>query len=196
MAHLGGHKVWIVWPPTEYNLRAIRDHMRVLGPTRELRLARWLQYLQEPEVFLTRAGDSFFLGPSVIHACISITNSAHFGIYCWRRESLDVAQLNLRILQEGYEDFAKVLTEQRKRRQKEDKEKNVSVERHRNREEDRQLENAHAQLCLEFYQSCKTDWNQNDGQVWRTITMSEQDKEIDKWIPVVEKFMGQIKSRK
>lgn len=76
MAHLSGDKVWIVWPPTRENITAARDNHKSIGASREGRLEVWLEVLKDPEVFLVRKGDSFILGPCVIHACISITSSA------------------------------------------------------------------------------------------------------------------------
>lgn len=195
MAHLDGHKIWIVWPPTEHNLRAIRHEKQALGPDRELRLQRWLQELQQPEVFLIQKGDSFFLGPSVVHACISVTKSAHYGLFCWRREALGVAQLNMRILQEGFKDLAKALKEQEKKRKREDREKDLTATQRRNRDEDRKAENAHADACLTFYRSCRSDWDRDDKVVWRKMSMDMQDTEIVQWTADVEKFMGQIKPK-
>lgn len=194
-AHLNGHKIWIVWPPTEHNLRAVRDHSQALGPTRELRFERWFQELQQPEVFHVKEGDSFFLGPLVLHACISVTKSAHFGIFCWRRESLGVAQLNMRILQEGYESLVKELAEQGKRRRKEDREENLNADQHRNRDEDREKEDDHMDVCLKFYQGFKKDWNLEDKRVWNKMNVGKQDEEINQWILDVEKFLGKIRSK-
>lgn len=195
VAHLDGNKIWIVWPPTEHNLRAIRNPERTLGISRELRLGRWLQELEEPEVFLTRKGDSFFLGPSVLHACVAVTKSAHFGIYCWRRESLGLAQLNIRILQEEYGKLAKVLAKRAVTRKKEDKEKDVSRVLRRIGKVDRRQEYADADLSLSFFRDIKSDWYQDDRQVWETMNENQQDQEISQWIPVVDKFFGQIKNK-
>ena len=88
----------------------------------------------------------------------------------------------------------KTLAGQEKRRKTEDKQKNVSDRQRRNRKDDREQEDLHAALCLDFYRGCKSDWNMNDKTVWTTIAREMQDQDIRSWISVVDKFFAKIKS--
>lgn len=192
MAHLGGDKVWIVWPPTEWNVRAVRDHHQALGPNRETRVDRWLEILKDPQVFLIRKGDSFFLGASVIHACVSLGPSAHYGEFCWKLQSLDVAKLNMGIFKEGYIQFVADRKQQMKNRQKENSKKLTSVEEG-NRDTTRQYEDAYFEACKQFYQGVKGEWDDSDRKAWSAIQEELQSREVKKFLTETDKFMAKIK---
>lgn len=192
MAHLDGHKVWITWPPSESNLRAVRDHDRAIGPYRECRLEHWFEHLEDPQVFLIRKGDSFFLGSSVIHACISVTGSAHYRLFCWEKKSLALAKLNIKILRDGFAELGDARTEQKRKHRKEDKLKNASPLEVRKRKMDREEEDSKYETCLEFYKGCRQEWEQSDRKMWRRMNADNSNVEIDVFISNTEHFMSKI----
>lgn len=192
MAHFDGDKVWVVWPPTEENLRMVRDHNLSLGPRRENRLENWMKMLKDPQVFMMRQGDSFFLGASVIHACIAITPGAHYGVFCWRRESLDVAALNLSIFKDNLSALSSEQRKVLKRREVENKKKLSAVEK-ANRLADREDEDNFFSLSVQFYQGKKTEWVHTDSKAWGQIKKNVgQDEELDKYIKEATAFFKQI----
>lgn len=192
MAHLDGCKVWIVWPPIESNLRAIRDHDLAIGPNREYRLERWFEHLKDPQVFLIRKGESVFLGSSVIHACVSVTRSAHYGVFCWERDSLGVAELNVRILQDGFADLRKTRIEQKKIRVKEDKKKTVDPLELRKRKVDREQEDSEYAACSEFYKDCRKEWQDSDRRMWDSMNKDHFSNRLNIFLLNTDKFMGSI----
>lgn len=191
-AQLDGCKVWIVWPPSESNLRAVQDHERAIGPNRECRLEVWLECLENPQVFLIRKGDSFFLGPSVVHACVSVTSSAHYGIFCWERKSLEVAKLDVKILRDGLDELRRTQGEQKKRRSREDKNKHISPLELRKRTLDREEEDSKYKTCMEFYQGFKQEWEELGKEMWHSMNKESSSDILKAFLKDTEKFMGCI----
>lgn len=191
MAHLSGDKVWIVWPPTQLNILAVRDHNFAIGPNRETRLDHWLNLLEDPKVFLIRKGDSYFLEASVIHACISLTPSAHYGVFCWQRKSLEVAVLNLDIMKKGYNELERRRKAQMKNRDKEDK-KPIEEKDKANRKTLRDEEDDHYFVCHEFYTDTKEEWIESDSIAWAKIKSDGTSNELDSFIADMDEFMAKI----
>ncbi|KAE9382560.1 hypothetical protein BT96DRAFT_952095, partial [Gymnopus androsaceus JB14] len=117
-----GDKVWIVWPPSRENVVQV-DAWYPTIPGQFLRdrhFSLWLQKLKNPEVFYIKAGDSFTVLPGTIHACISVTQSVHHGIFHWNRSSFGLARELGELFQEAWQSFLQQVGEQIEQRDAED----------------------------------------------------------------------------
>lgn len=191
MAHLEGEKIWIVWPPTQNNLREIRNHAHVLGPERETRLEYWFEYLEDPEVFLIKEGDSFLLGSCAIHACISVTTSAHYGVFCVEKKSLEVANESIAALEASLEEWRRMRAEVPEKRSKRDKRYEPQMMRRQN--VDRANEKLCAKVILDFYKDCRDDWRNAEGKIWRKVQAKSPSMELETFIKRTDKFMARIR---
>ncbi len=79
MVHLFGHKLWLVWPPTDKNLEIFSKY-HTQRPASNLTL-RCLQELEGLQSFYTTIEQAFVLQPNVLHACLCIGTSAHTGTH-------------------------------------------------------------------------------------------------------------------
>jgi len=84
--HLFGHKIWLVWPPSQKNLEIYGKYHTQTTPL-DL-TSRCIDELEGLQVFYTTKEQAFVMMPNVLHACISISMSSHLGawvliIVCW-----------------------------------------------------------------------------------------------------------------
>ncbi|KAE9388088.1 hypothetical protein BT96DRAFT_1004511 [Gymnopus androsaceus JB14] len=121
MAHLEGEKIWVVWPLMEHNIQKAREFSLTAMADFEQHPSVSFENFEDPQVFLTCTGESYFLGPSIIHTFISLTVYAHFGIFSWRRSSFKLAKFHLSYLQEEWLAYKKFEREVVARRNSEDK---------------------------------------------------------------------------
>ena len=191
MAHLEGEKIWVVWPPTEHNIRKARDFSLTAMADFEQRPSVWFENFEDPQVFLTHTGDSYFLGPSVIHACISLTVSAHFGIFSWRRSSFKLAKFHSSYLQEEWLAYKKFEREVVARRKSEDKGvADATVVRKRFAERD--MEDRRISRAKETFRMWKNNWTSMDKEVWDVMLKDEPDSEMDKWYRATVKVVNKV----
>ena len=81
MVHLFGHKLWLLWPPTEKNLECFAK-FHTQPSTSNLTL-HCLDELEGLQLFYTTTEQAFVLQPNVLHACMSVGTSAHTGTWVW-----------------------------------------------------------------------------------------------------------------
>lgn len=190
MAYFDGDKIWIVWLPMDANLQVVWDHFLSLGPKRENQLENWLRILDDPQLFIMHPGDSFFLGPSVIHACIALTPRAHYGVFCWRQESLDIATLNLSIFKQNHKDLVAEWAEIMRKREKGNKKKLTALEK-ANRDTDWQEEDNLFHLSMEFYRGEKREWTDTDSKAWNQIRKGwGSDEQLDLFMKEAKAFFS------
>lgn len=85
--HLSGRKLWITWPPTPFNLEKVWTKRT---DTNMLDIEFWVEELEGMEALLVEEeGSSFSAPPFTIHACLSVTKSAHTGGYVLNGDCLD-----------------------------------------------------------------------------------------------------------
>jgi hypothetical protein len=92
MIHLFGHKIWLLWPPTEKNLEIFGLHHTQLASSDTT--FRCIQELEGLQVFYAREEQVFVLQPNVLHACICLGTSAHTGTWVWMLQNAEKS-LNL-----------------------------------------------------------------------------------------------------
>jgi hypothetical protein len=88
--HLSGHKLWLLWPPTENNLAFFSTlHKQTAGINRTLECILHLEGLQL--LYNESSLSPFILKPNTLHACISFTSSIHTGVRIWSIPSFDIS---------------------------------------------------------------------------------------------------------
>ncbi|TFK17570.1 hypothetical protein FA15DRAFT_661344 [Coprinopsis marcescibilis] len=82
IVHTFSVKLWLVWPPTLKNFKAMTRHQfKVTSVEMTLHL---IDQLEGIEVLVLEGEKEvgFYHRPNMIHACLSFTESRHFGFYC------------------------------------------------------------------------------------------------------------------
>ncbi|KAJ8089840.1 hypothetical protein PM082_018416 [Marasmius tenuissimus] len=78
--HLFGRKIWFLWPPTEHNLTKFYQQHLTPAHIHVKDLGYWVNELEQLEVVLMEDEEkAFVMPPHTLHACISLTTSAHAG---------------------------------------------------------------------------------------------------------------------
>jgi hypothetical protein len=75
-----GEKLWLVWPPTEQNLRVLKQSNSYPASHNQHIVLEFLEALEKLQIFIIHPGQSFILPNGFIHACLSLTVSAHTGV--------------------------------------------------------------------------------------------------------------------
>jgi hypothetical protein len=76
--HSKGLKLWLIWPPTRENLKAAAPFLSAEHKSIDFTISKALEVLTGLEVCYCKRQDEWFtLGPSAIHAVISVTASGH-----------------------------------------------------------------------------------------------------------------------
>lgn len=76
--HIHGHKLWFTWPLTVSNLALARTNILLdRGKICDGKIPLALKVLESLSVTRPQPGDCFYIGPSVIHACISLDPCIH-----------------------------------------------------------------------------------------------------------------------
>lgn len=192
LAHLYGTKIWIVWPPTRKNLSIVRK--LTIGPPVEVerRIEFWFNKFEDPQIFLVRAKDSFDLGPSAVHACISITMSAHFGRWIWRKEGYEVGKLWTDIFLEQWEAYNAAMSLRRRERKLEDKLSRTEVAQ-RSLDLKRMLEDQVDEECRENYKMWVKNWEPMGSRAFNKIADENNDEAMKEWLRMVKQFHATLK---
>ena len=86
MVHLFGHKIWLLWPPTEKNLKIFGLYHTQLPDSDTT--SRCMQELEGLQIFYAKEEQAFVLQPNVLHACICLGTSAHSGTWVWMLQDI------------------------------------------------------------------------------------------------------------
>jgi hypothetical protein len=87
MVHLFGHKIWLLWPPTDSNLEKYRVfHTQI---PKENSTLHFIDELEGLELFYGTEEQVFVLQPNTLHACICVRLSAHTGTWVWSMGSFE-----------------------------------------------------------------------------------------------------------
>jgi hypothetical protein len=92
--HWRGDKLWVFWPPTDFNLKLLRGFRKDTLNEREIQEI-WTK-LERPEMMLLTEEDNyevqFELKASAAHACFSLSDSAHTGMVRYVYKDLEEAK--------------------------------------------------------------------------------------------------------
>jgi hypothetical protein len=201
VAQLEGAKLWIVWPVTKENLFETRRHLFVPYESLEYRLEVFLQRLQNPMVYLARKNDSFLVPAGLIHACISITTSVHYGDYFWIPENFEPAVIINDLFIEKWSETQDIAKKRKQNRLTEDW--NSNGNHPRSVLDAREKEDAWDKARREFYESWKSEWKEMDRGAWKWVVETvrssgslEKADEIDKWAKSVWTFLSKLDTKK
>jgi hypothetical protein len=76
--HASGVKLWLVWPPTEKNIKVTSEKLLSGTSAIDFTIGMALELLNGLELYLcTDRNDYFTLAPNTIHAVISVTHCSH-----------------------------------------------------------------------------------------------------------------------
>jgi hypothetical protein len=99
MYHIGGHKLWLLWPPTEKNLQWYRTHRDRLPKPEINTTLEAIEKLEGMRIHYAKPSDNnangFIVPPYGLHAVLSFTPSTHTGARFWRYEDFSQAMVGL-----------------------------------------------------------------------------------------------------
>lgn len=82
MVHIEGKKLWLLWPPTDHNLKQMVPlENKPTKPSATLHAIQKLEGLQL--LYVEKPLHTFIIPPNYYHACLSLATSAHAGIRYW-----------------------------------------------------------------------------------------------------------------
>ncbi|KAJ3885259.1 hypothetical protein GG344DRAFT_82926 [Lentinula edodes] len=100
--HIWGAKLWILWPLTAENYSHVNSQWFVPGSAKTPGIHWCFEKLGPPEVVLMEAPVTFHLPPCTIHACLSLTQSAHVGQYFLCSDGFEDAKIINQTIMEAW----------------------------------------------------------------------------------------------
>ncbi|KAF5374404.1 hypothetical protein D9757_011820 [Collybiopsis confluens] len=192
LLHLSGAKLWAFWPPTPENLEFIYRNPFVPLTVPEKRMQIFLDNLKGVEIYYIDSSLAFDVGSHVIHACVSITISAHTGIYYWHTSLFDHAQILSESMFSKHAELQSYRQNIQKTRRSEDKHyAQLTVKDQDEMMEIREMEDQWWNVSQEYFSEWKQQMLATELPHWKKI--GEEDRpDIIEWANDVTRALKKL----